>query len=144
RKNDVDFSAVYYEATQRILVKKNSGISGMDQLAGKRVCATDSSTSLAKIAQFPVNPIAVSVADWTDCLVMLQQDQVDAVSTDDVILAGMAAQDKYTQLVGPSLGAEPYGMAIKKGNPDFLRFVNGAIEQVKANGGWADSYRRWL
>jgi polar amino acid transport system substrate-binding protein len=69
---------------------------------------------------------------------------VDAVSTDDVILAGMAAQDKYTQLVGPSLGAEPYGMAIKKGNPDFLRFVNGAIEQVKANGGWADSYRRWL
>jgi polar amino acid transport system substrate-binding protein len=144
RKQQVDFSAVYYEATQRVLVKKNSGVAGMDQLGGKRVCATKSSTSLSKIAQFAAKPIPVQVADWTDCLVMLQQNQVDAVSTDDVILAGMAAQDKYTQLVGPSLGAEPYGMAIKQGNEDFLRFVNGVIEQVKANGGWANSYTKWL
>jgi polar amino acid transport system substrate-binding protein len=144
RRKDVDFSAVYYEATQRVLVKKNAGISGMDQLGGKRVCATKSSTSLSKIAQFAAKPIPVSVSDWTDCLVMLQQGQVDAVSTDDVILAGMAAQDRYTALVGPSLGLEPYGMAIAKNKEDFVGFVNGVIEQVKANGSWTASYQRWL
>jgi polar amino acid transport system substrate-binding protein len=141
---DVNFSAVYYEAQQQVLVKKNSGFTGMDSLGGKRVCATRSSTSLRNIANAPAKPIGVSVSDWTDCLVMLQQGQVDAVSTDDVILAGMAAQDRYTEVVGQSLAAEPYGMAIPKANEDFVRFVNGVLEQVRANGTWAASYNRWL
>ncbi|ONI79340.1 ABC transporter substrate-binding protein [Actinosynnema sp. ALI-1.44] len=141
---DVNFSAVYYEAQQQVLVKKNSGFTGMDSLGGKRVCATKSSTSLRNIANAPSKPIGVSVSDWTDCLVMLQQGQVDAVSTDDVILAGMAAQDKYTEVVGSSVAAEPYGMAIPKQNVDFVRFVNGVLEQVRANGTWKDSYGRWL
>jgi polar amino acid transport system substrate-binding protein len=141
---DVNFSAVYYEAQQQVLVKKNSGFTGMDSLGGKRVCATKSSTSLRNIANAPAKPVGVSVSDWTDCLVMLQQGQVDAVSTDDVILAGMAAQDKYTEVVGPSIAAEPYGMAIPKQNEDFVRFVNGVLEQLRANGTWTASYRRWL
>nr|WP_042181071.1 glutamate ABC transporter substrate-binding protein [Kibdelosporangium sp. MJ126-NF4]CEL14788.1 Glutamine ABC transporter, periplasmic glutamine-binding protein (TC 3.A.1.3.2) [Kibdelosporangium sp. MJ126-NF4]CTQ96583.1 Glutamine ABC transporter, periplasmic glutamine-binding protein (TC 3.A.1.3.2) [Kibdelosporangium sp. MJ126-NF4] len=141
---DVNFSAVYYEAQQQVLVKKNSGFTGLDTLGGKRVCATKSSTSLRNIANSPAKPIGVSVLDWTDCLVMLQQGQVDAVSTDDVILAGMAAQDRYTEVVGASVAAEPYGMAIPKQNEDFVRFVNGVLEQVRANGTWARSYGRWL
>ncbi|CAM4146649.1 glutamate ABC transporter substrate-binding protein [Kibdelosporangium persicum] len=141
---EVNFSAVYYEAQQQVLVRKNSGFTGIDALGGKRVCATKSSTSLRNIANAPSKPIGVSVSDWTDCLVMLQQGQVDAVSTDDVILAGMAAQDRYTEVVGPSLAAEPYGMAIPKANEDFVRFVNGVLEQVRANGTWAASYGRWL
>jgi polar amino acid transport system substrate-binding protein len=144
RLKDVDFSAVYYEAKQQVLVKKNAGIAGIDQLGGKRVCATKSSTSLGNIARAPAKPIGVSVSDWTDCLVMLQQGQVDAVSTDDVILAGMAAQDRYTEVVGAPLANEPYGMAIAKQKEDFVRFVNGVLEQVRANGTWAASYKRWL
>ncbi|RSM62273.1 ABC transporter substrate-binding protein [Kibdelosporangium aridum] len=141
---DVNFSAVYYEAQQQVLVKKNSGFTGMDSLGGKRVCASRGSTSLRNIANAPSKPVGVSVSDWTDCLVMLQQGQVDAVSTDDVILAGMAAQDRYTEVVGPSVAAEPYGMAIPKGNEDFVRFVNGVLEQARANGAWRNSYDRWL
>ncbi|MBP2330965.1 polar amino acid transport system substrate-binding protein [Kibdelosporangium banguiense] len=144
RLKDVDFSAVYYEAKQQVLVRKNSGVSGLDQLGGKRVCATKSSTSLTNIANSPAKPIGVSVSDWTDCLVMLQQGQVDAVSTDDVILAGMAAQDRYTEVVGPPIANEPYGMAMPKQREDFVRFVNAVLEQVRANGTWARSYGQWL
>jgi polar amino acid transport system substrate-binding protein len=144
RLKDVNFSAVYYEAKQQVLVKKNSGISGIDQLGGKRVCATKGSTSLSNIAGSAAKPIGVSVSDWTDCLVMLQQGQVEAVSTDDVILAGMAKQDRYTEVIGAPIANEPYGMAIPKQNEDFVRFVNGVLEQVRANGTWAASYRKWL
>ncbi len=144
RLEKVNFSAVYYEAKQQVLVKKNSGIGGIDQLGGKRVCATNGSTSLSNIAQAPSKPIGVKVSDWTDCLVMLQQGQVEAVSTDDVILAGMAAQDRYTEVVGTPLANEPYGMAIPKANVDFVRFVNGVIAQDIASGYWSASYRRWL
>ncbi|GHF67176.1 polar amino acid transport system substrate-binding protein [Amycolatopsis bartoniae] len=144
RRRDVAFSSVYYEAQQRILVKRNSGIAGPDQLAGKRVCATKGSTSIDTVQALPQKPVAVGVADWTDCLVLLQQGQVDAVSTDDVILAGMAAQDRYTEVVGPSLAAEPYGIAMPREHEDLVRFVNGVLEQVRASGAWAASYRRWL
>ncbi|GAB2969868.1 glutamate ABC transporter substrate-binding protein [Amycolatopsis acidiphila] len=144
RRAQVQFSAEYYEAQQRILVKRNSGIGGPEQLGGKRVCATKGSTSLATVQALPAKPVAVGVADWTDCLVLLQQGQVDAVSTDDVILGGMAAQDRYTEVVGASLAAEPYGIAVPKGQDDMVRFVNGVLDQVRASGTWAASYRHWL
>jgi polar amino acid transport system substrate-binding protein len=144
RLKQVNFSSVYYEAQQRTLVKKDSGITGPDQLGGKRVCATKGSTSLSTVLAQPTKPTAVSVSDWTDCLVMLQQGQVDAVSTDDVILAGMAAQDRYTEVVGSSLASEPYGIAIPLQNQDMVSFVNGVLDKVRTNGTWAASYNRWL
>ncbi|MFC0436589.1 glutamate ABC transporter substrate-binding protein [Kutzneria buriramensis] len=144
RLKQVGFSAVYYDAKQRILVKQNSTIDGPAALGGKKVCATKGSTSLAAVAALPAKPVPVSVSDWTDCLVMLQQGQVDAVSTDDVILAGMAAQDQYTKVVGAPLADEPYGMAIPLQNQDFVRFVNGVLQNVESNGTWTASYQRWL
>ena len=144
RLQQVNFSTVYYDAKQRILVRKNSGITAAEQLAGKRVCATKGSTSLSTVIALPSKPAVIGVTDWTDCLVMLQQGQIDAVSTDDVILAGMAAQDRYTEVVGAPLADEPYGMAIPKQNEDFVRFVNGVLERVRTNGTWTASYQRWL
>lgn len=144
RLADVDFSSVYYLAGQRVLVKKASGIDGIDALGGKRVCATEGSTSLTNIAQAPSRPIPVQVSDWTDCLVMLQQNQIDAVSTDDTILAGLSAQDPFTEVVGAPIDDEPYGMAIAKGRTDFVRFVNAVIERMRTDGTWAATYNRWL
>jgi polar amino acid transport system substrate-binding protein len=144
RKREVNFSAVYYDASQRLLVKRDSGITGAGDLAGKRVCATKGSTSLSHVASLPAQPVPVSVADWTDCLVMMQQRQVDAVSTDDVILAGLAAQDRYTEVVGEPLADEPYGMAIPRQDTDFVRFVNAVLEKIKSDGTWTGAYRHWL
>jgi polar amino acid transport system substrate-binding protein len=144
RVKQVNFSAVYYDAKQRILVKQNSTIDGPDALAGRKVCATKGSTSLATVAALAAKPVPVSVSDWTDCLVMLQQGQVDAVSTDDVILAGMTAQDQYTKIVGAPLADEPYGLAIPLPNQDFVRFVNGVLQNIEANGAWTASYQHWL
>jgi len=139
-----DFSSVYYEAKQRVLVKEASGITGIDALGGKKVCATEGSTSLARILAAPSKPVPVQVPNWTDCLVMLQQNQVDAISTDDTILGGFTAQDPFTKVVGESLGAEPYGMGIPKGDEDFVRFVNAVLQRMRTDGTWAATYNRWL
>jgi polar amino acid transport system substrate-binding protein len=66
---------------------------------------------------------------------MLQQQQVDAISTDDAILVGLRAQDPNTQIVGGSISPEPYGLAISKKHTDFTRFVNGVLAQVR-DGEW--------
>jgi polar amino acid transport system substrate-binding protein len=144
RREKINFSSVYYESRQRVLVKKGTNITGLDALGGKKVCAAAESTSLRNIANAASKPVPVSVPNWTDCLVMLQQNQVEAISTDDTILAGMVAQDPFTELVGETISAEPYGMGIPKANEDFVRFVNGVLEQLRANGTWTATYNAWL
>jgi polar amino acid transport system substrate-binding protein len=143
RLKDVAFSSVYYVAGQRILVDKVSKVHSLADLAGKKVCAARASTSLTKIAADPSKPNPVSVDNWSDCLVMLQQAQVDAVSTDDVILAGMAAQDPTLKIVGDRFTQENYGIGIPKENDDMVRFVNSVLDNVRA-GSWRASYNQWL
>ena len=142
----VDFSTVYYDAGQETLVPTDSSITSLTDLRGKRVCATDSSTSLANLVSQRLDPppILWAVPDDTDCLVMMQQGEVDAISTDNVILQGLQAQDPNTRLVGPAFTSEPYGMAVSKAHPEFTRFVNGVLAAERADGIWAQIYSMWL
>jgi polar amino acid transport system substrate-binding protein len=142
RLKSVDFSSVYFTAAQRVLVLKDSKATSLDSLHGQKVCATHGSDSVDRIRQH--HAIPVQVAYWTDCLVLLQQGAVAAVSTDDSILDGLAAQDPWTMLIGPRLTEEPYGLAISKQHPEFVRFVNAVLQQLRTNGQWAASYRHWI
>jgi polar amino acid transport system substrate-binding protein len=142
RLQQVDFSSVYFDAAQRVLVLKNSTATSLAGLRGQKVCATTGSDSLAVIAAARAIPVAVTY--WTDCLVLLQQGDVAAISTDDSILDGLAAQDPWTKLIGPRLTDEPYGLAISKQHPDFVRFVNAVLQQLRTNGQWAASYAHWI
>jgi polar amino acid transport system substrate-binding protein len=143
RWRQVDFSSQYYQAGQKILVPKSSPVTSIDQLGGRKVCAATGSTSIATIAAAKSHPIPVAVPDWTDCLVMLQQGQVDAISTDDTILLGLAHQDPTTQVVGGAFTSEPYGMAISKQHPEFTRFVNAVLEQIRPQV-WSQIHQKWL
>ena len=144
RKKEVDFSTTYFYANQRILVAKGSQIHSTADLVGRRVCAVSGTTSLRRLMAVNPDLTVVGVANWTDCLLMLQQGQVDAISTDDAVLAGLAYQDPNMELVGDSLGIEPYGVGIKKGNDDLVRFVNGVLAQIREDGTWNQLYDRWL
>ncbi|CAN5459189.1 glutamate ABC transporter substrate-binding protein [soil metagenome] len=144
RKENIAFSTVYYNASQRILALKGSGIDSAASLSDKRVCAVKGTTSLAALYALDPRPSLFGVSSWTDCLVMLQQGQVDAISTDDVVLAGLANQDPTVDVVGASLGVEPYGIGIKKENSDLVRFVNGVLEEMRQDGTWERLYNTWL
>ncbi|WP_051133557.1 glutamate ABC transporter substrate-binding protein [Nocardia paucivorans] len=144
RREKVTFSTVYLHAHQRVLAVKDSGIRGLADLAGKRVCTVRGTTSLEHIRRIQPKANVLTVPTWADCLVVLQQRQVDAVSTDDAILAGLAVQDPYTELVGPNISIEPYGIGIPLGNDDVVRFVNGTLDRIRADGTWNRLYDRWL
>jgi polar amino acid transport system substrate-binding protein len=143
RLKEVDFSTVYFDAGQRVLVEANSPAKSLADLGGKRVCATAGSTSIDNIKHLS-HAIPVPVTYWTDCLVLLQQGDVAAISTDDTILDGLAAQDPWTKIVGPRFTSEPYGLAISQQHPDFVRFVNAVLQQLRTNGQWAASYAHWV
>jgi polar amino acid transport system substrate-binding protein len=146
RLKSIDFSSVYYAANTRVLVLKDSTATGLGSLGGQKVCATTGSTSAGIISSYPVTPrlVLVPVPQFTDCLVKLQQGQVAAISTDDAILAGLHAQDPFTKVVGPPFDPQPYGLAISKQHPDFVKFVNAVLAQERADNGWAASYKKWV
>lgn len=142
RKTRVAFSTPYYVAKQRILATKGSGIRSAADLSGKRVCAVKGTTSLSALFALDPRPELFGVSNWPDCLVMLQQGQVDAISTDDVVLFGLLQQDRNNlELVGASIGDEPYGIGIKLENEDLVRFVNGALAQMREDGTWERLYQ---
>jgi len=140
----VGFSTVYFDTGQRVLVEKGSRVTGIGDLGGKKVCATTGSLSLARVAAAASHPIPVAAPYWTDCLVLLQQGDVAAISTDDAILTGLAAQDPATRVVGPRLTDDPYGLAISRQHAGFVRFVNSVLARMRADGQWAASYARWI
>jgi polar amino acid transport system substrate-binding protein len=145
RRQKVSFSTVYLHANQRVLAVKNSGIRSLADLAGKRVCIVSGTTSLDHMRREQPAATILTVPTWADCLVVLQQRQVDAISTDDAILAGLATQDSsYTELVGPSISVEPYGIGIPKGKDDLVRFVNGTLERIRTDGTWVRLYQQYL
>jgi polar amino acid transport system substrate-binding protein len=142
RLKDVAFSSVYFDAHGQILVLDSSTVKAASDLRGQKVCATAGSDSIANIE--PYHPQIVLEPYITDCLVQLQQGQVAAITTDNSILEGLEKQDPFTKIVGPYLTNEPYGLAIKKTNTDFVRFVNAVLEQERTSGAWTASYLKWV
>jgi polar amino acid transport system substrate-binding protein len=144
RWEQIAFSTQYYRAGQKVLVAKGSPARSMTDLKGKRVCAPNGSTSMDKLRTF-TGLIPVGSDTHTGCLVLFQQAKVDAITGDDTILAGLAAQDPYALVVkAPAFTAEPYGLGIAKEHPDFVKFVNGVLAQMRTDGRWKAAYDRWL
>ena len=143
RWTEIAFSTEYYRSGQKLLVQLGSRVTGLDQLKGQKVCAPDKSTSLDKLTQYG-GVIPVAAPTHTACLVLFQQGGVDAITGDDTVLAGLAAQDPYARVVGRAFTAEPYGLGINKDQIDLVRFVNGVLEQMRRDGRLTAAYDRWL
>ncbi len=139
----ISFSSQYFDAGQKILVRTDSPVTDISQLDGKKMCAARGSTNIEELKKYP-KVIVVPVDDISDCMVLFQQGTVDSVTGDDTVLAGFVAQDPYAKVVGEPLTSEPYGLGVAKTHPEFVRFVNGVLEDMRADGRWADMYRTWL
>jgi ABC-type amino acid transport substrate-binding protein len=144
RDQEIDFSTPYYIAEGRILVPTDSDIMGLEGLEGNSVCTALGSTYEETISERAPDADLKLVDSYSECLELVQNKSVDAVSTDDVILTGMIIQDDGLKLVGDKLTTEPYGAGIKDGDAQFQEFVDGVIESYKSDGRWKKSYDKWV
>jgi polar amino acid transport system substrate-binding protein len=144
RWQQIDFSAEYFTAGQQVLVRKDSSARTINDLDGKMMCAARGSTNIDELKKYP-KIVVVPVDDISDCLVLFQQGSVDSITGDNTVLAGFVAQDPYAkQLTAPALTSEPYGLGIAKTHPEFVRYVNGVLEQMHTDGTWSRLDARWL
>ena len=147
RWNDIAFSAEYYRSGQKVLVGKNlpdAANLALTDLEGKRVCAPTGTTSLTKLQQVK-GPIVVTAPNHTGCLVLFQQGKADAITGDDTVLAGLAAQDPNTVISkAKAITTEPYGLGFNKADVYLARYANRVIADLEADGEWKAIYNRWL
>jgi polar amino acid transport system substrate-binding protein len=146
RWNDVDFSTIYYDAHQDVLVPIGSPVDTVAALAGKTVCATRGSTSITNIKQQVPSVKIYPVDTRADCLVALQDGQVDAITSDDTILHSFQDQEEKsdTRLLEQPLEAEPYAIAMPKHHEDLVRFVNDVLDRMRNDGSLEALYQFWL
>ncbi len=143
----IAFSTEYFHAGQKVLVKKGSGFTEVEDLvvAAATVCAPEGSTNIDEITKPEYTGIVVvGKADISDCLVAMQQGDVDAITGDDTVLAGFAAQDPSTEVVGRQFTGEPYGLGMNAKAVDFVQFVNAVLADVRTSGRWGEIYKTWL
>jgi polar amino acid transport system substrate-binding protein len=148
---------VYLQAGQRVLVRSDSPVldaaspaQALDRLgaAGGTVCVSAGSTAIDNIAALELDtpPDVEPAPQRADCLVRLQDGRADAMVTDDAILAGMAAQDPSLRVVtaGDPFSDEPYGLGLPPGHPEWVRYVNAVLDDLRSSGRWQALYDRWL
>jgi len=143
RKQIIDFAGPYYVAGQDILVKKaNTTITGVESLAGKKVCTVQGSTSLTNIqAKAPQADVSITFDKYSLCVEALKDGRVDAVTTDNIILLGFINDDPTNlKLVNKPFTTEPYGIGVKKGDTAFRAFVNDTLDKAYADGSWKKAW----
>ncbi|HWR86284.1 MAG TPA: glutamate ABC transporter substrate-binding protein [Rhodoglobus sp.] len=141
RKEVVSFAGPYYNAGQDLLVLAGNpeDIGGPDDLAGQPVCTVAGSTSETNIREYTDQ--VTSLAGYAECLPLLSSGQVVAVTTDNVILAGLAANSNGEfEVVGEPFTEEPYGIGLALEDTEFRMWINDVLEEAFEDGRWADAW----
>lgn len=142
RKAVVDFAGPYFLAHQDLLVRADeTSITKAEDLNTKKLCSVKGSTSAQNVKE-KLAPKAdlQTYGGYSECLTGLENKAVDALTTDDSILAGYAAQKDHQgkfKLAGLQLSDEPYGIGLKKGDTELRDKVNAALEKMQSDGSWA-------
>jgi glutamate transport system substrate-binding protein len=140
RKEKVSFAGPYFIAGQDLLVRADdASITGPDALAGKKLCSVKGSTSAQKVKdKYPTVQLQ-EFGTYSECVAALVAKGVDALTTDDTILAGYAAQPQYKgklKVVGKTFSQERYGIGIKKGDTATCQKITDAIKAMVTDGSW--------
>ncbi|GAB3499286.1 glutamate ABC transporter substrate-binding protein [Amycolatopsis cihanbeyliensis] len=144
RKEQVGFAGPYFVAGQGLLVAEdNSDITGPETLKGKKVCSVSGSTPIQRVRQQGLTEDGniVELQTYSQCVTQLSQGKVDAVTTDDAILKGYAAeeQDKF-KVVGETFSEEPYGVGVPKEDTALREKVNDILQSALDDGTWDQIY----
>ena len=141
RKKIVSFAGPYYEAGQDILVLAGNpeGIAGPDDVEGKKVCTVTGSTSEDNILEYGAE--VLPAAGYSECLEPLRTGAVVAVTTDNVILAGLAAQNEGEfEVVNAPFTQEPYGIGLALDDDVFRDWINDVLEESYEDGTWDSAW----
>ena len=138
RKKEIGMAGPYYIAGQDLLIYKVelNNIKSIADMGGRKVCAQTGSTSINNIKIGAPTAVILDLPTTANCVEALKDGRVDAVSTDDLLLAGFAEKNPQLALVGKQFSVERYGVGVKFGDDAFRSYINDVIETSYKDGSW--------
>jgi putative glutamine transport system substrate-binding protein len=146
RAKQVDFTHSYFDAGQSLLVKKGSPIKNISDLnkPGKVILGVAGSNSVKNVAKYAPKARVLQLSDYAQAMTALKSKQGNALTTDNGILYGMAAENPGYEVVGGNFTKEPYGIAVNKNQDRFRKKLNWALEQVEKDGTYNRLLVKWF
>ena len=127
---------------------RNSGIHSEADLTDRTVCVTVDSTNLLELRRLDSHGDILTTQTWSDCLLAMQRQQVDAIFSDSAILSGLQSQDPYTEIVGTATDASQYAVAAalpqQRDSSSLVRQVNSTMERIRSDGTWQQLFDKWF
>ena len=146
RAQQIDFSYAYFFTGQKFIVKKGT-VKTLADLDGKRIGTAKGSTSEQNAAKALPKATVLSFDDYPPALLALQQGKVFAVTTDESILASLLAnapnKEQY-EIPNIQISDEPYGLGMRKGDKNFVDFVNKTILDMEKSGEAKKIFDKWF
>ena len=145
RDKSIDYSVTYFVTGQRLLVRKGGGVKGPADLAGPKTTAVvqgaNSGPNFLKIQ--PQGKLA-TFQEYPQAVLALKQGKVDALTSDDVLLAQFAQEHSDLEVVGDFLTREYYGMLVREDDSKWRDWINFAIQGAWKNGTYLRLYRKYF
>jgi polar amino acid transport system substrate-binding protein len=143
REKKIDFSVPYFSAGNRILVKKDSPIKDLEDLAGKTVITMPGSTTAQDLEKIVPTMIQLKLSKTTESLQALRDDRGVAYAQGDMFLEEIARDNPDFKVVGRVYGPEWWGVGFRKGEDDIRAFVNLSIRHMYVTGFLKSSLLKW-
>jgi len=146
RAKQIDFSHTYFFTGQKFITKKGT-VHTLKDLEGKKIGTAKGSTSEQNVKKAIPSATVLSFDDYPQALLALQQGKVAGVTTDEAILAGILAKapnKAQFEIPNVQISDEPYGLGMRKGDTNFVTFVNKTILEMEKSGEAAKIFNKWF
>ena len=144
REKVIDFSITYYTGAQSLLVRRDSGIAGLKDIAGKRVAVQQGTTLEKNLATMVPTATVVGFKDYTSAWLALVQGRADALTGSLDILNGFAREDSRFVILPDRFSIEPFGIGVRKGDTALREEINGMLRELWGSGQYGELYRKWF
>ena len=146
RAKQIDFSHTYFFTGQKFITKKGT-VNSLKDLEGKKIGTAKGSTSEQNVKKAVPSATVLSFDDYPQAFLALQQGKVSAVTTDEAILAGILAKapnKEQFEIPNVQISDEPYGLGMRKGDKNFVDFVNKTILEMEKSGEAKKIFDKWF
>ena len=134
RKRVLEFSDPYFVSASLLLVPRDSSINGLQDLPGKRVGVLEGAIQEKDLEHNAPQAIRAPFRTLSEAVESLKSNQVDAVCSDDAVILYLAVKSQSLRAAGAPFNPHPYAIAVRKGDTEFVQWINRQLAKMKADG----------
>ena len=144
RRQVVEFSEPYFMSGSLILVPKASAVKSLDELGGKTVAVIQGAIQDKDVEQLQPKASRVKFGKVSEAVLALKGGRADAYVHDDIVILSLAKENADLKAVGKTFVPRPYGIAVRKGDTEFINWVNAELKKMHTDGTYDRLWKKYF